>query len=255
MDKLTALILNSRMHISFLFYLIANSFNQRFGLNADYLVLSISFWHFSIYLFDRAYDIKLDTEYQSNEVFSFSTQKKLYLVVFLLLFSSLIFFFLSDKPLFYWLIIFPFTFIYTKPVFSIKVKQILFVKNFFSAAIIWTLPIILLLKLTTNFSLLDSLKLTSSLFLLVMVIEAFWDIRDIEGDIVNHVKTIPNYFGIIFTKLYCLALLIIAAFSNGSFYLSFSIGLMLIFVYFVNKESPKIIYHLPIFILILDYLT
>lgn len=90
----------------------------------------------------------------------------------------------------------------------------------------------------------------TSLFLAVMVIEAFWDIRDASGDLENNIKTIPNVLGIKNTRIYLLILLlIISLLSMG---LSTFTMMMIPFVLLTQENTEKHIYHLPIFMLIVN---
>jgi len=248
-SKIILWIVASRLHISILFYFIVIGF----GSSLDhYLVLSAVLWHYSVYLFDRVYDSRIDNLYQKGEAIPPSYVSSLNVVIVLLLICSFFLFLKSNYNVWYWVFSLPFTFLYTLPLIKgVRIKQILFIKNFYSALIIWSCPIFLIFCIQIgiwNISLSNLIGLFN-LFISVLIIEAFWDIRDKEGDRQHNINTIPNKFGVLNTKLYLVCLLVVLFLI--SYEINFFMALMLIFIFLINEKSPKLYFHLPIILLVL----
>lgn len=250
--KLFMLLLTSRIHVSVIFFFILNNFHMSFGNSgSDYLLWSLTLWHYALYLFDRVHDWKIDAEYQQGEAIPQKSVRSLFIVVAILLLLSLTLFFVSGYPVLYWICLFPLTFLYTYPLFFKKrIKQILFIKNLYSAAIVWCLPIFILVYLETGSLSFDPhfVRKLISLMGSVLLIEAFWDIRDKEGDRDHNIQTLPNVFGILYTKIY-LAILLILTWDFNLFTVT-----MCFLIIIIQENSPKFYFHLPIFCLIAKYL-
>lgn len=245
-------IIASRIHVSILFYFIATSYYDSFNLTNNYLLLSIVVWHYALYLFDRVFDWKIDSKYQGEESIPQSYVSILFFFIVLLLIASLVLFYKSGFSIWYWGILFPLTFLYTVPIiYNKRIKQFLVLKNLYSAVVIWALPIYLIVYLETKIPITNwalGMKLVV-LVLSVLIIEAFWDIRDKQGDLDNNIHTMPNQFGTKYTKYYLITLLFLEFLIIRD--LNFFIITMFIFILFVNERSHKIYFHLPIFLLIL----
>lgn len=252
MKRVLNAIIISRIHISILYYLLSSAICNTLGVFDLDLIWSISLWHYAVYLFDRVYDSDIDSKYQGEEAFPKTLVRLSYVIIGGLLLSSSYFYFRSAFPIYYWFILFSLTFLYTFPIYKKRIKQIFILKNFYSASVIWTFPILLILIIKGYPLLTETLALIkmTSLFLAVMVIEAFWDIRDASGDLENNIKTIPNVLGIKNTRIYLLILLlIISLLSMG---LSTFTMMMIPFVLLTQENTEKHIYHLPIFMLIVN---
>ena len=99
-------------------------------------------------------------------------------------------------------------YLYSKPIMGIRLKQILIVKNLSSSLLIWT-PCTMLPYFLLSPTFHQDMFLREALGVLVLVtcIEILWDIRDVDGDRVANVRTLPNTFGITAAKIIALAML------------------------------------------------
>lgn len=203
--------------ILLIFFISINSFEGR--VNSDSYLISLSFAMIfsAIYIFNKATDIVED----SINFKSFPIKNKNYPIIFSVIFAIIpipyLFFTNKILLLFYLFIPFLLGFLYSHQLKFLKIrrlKEIILLKNIISA-LVWALT-----PLTISFIFLGKINFLAFIhtFIMVFIIEVMWDIRDIEGDLVNRISTIPNKFGILFTKIICLSL---------------SIGLLL----FYNKNN------------------
>lgn len=239
-----------RIHISLIFlFLLINVFKKTAYTFTDWpVIISFFSWHFALYIFDRAYDSELDSINQPREAI---TPKEKNIVILLSFFFAILPVFIllfSNKLILPYLPLLPITFLYTLPIKNgIRSKNILFVKNIYSALLIWTLPLVIVTYFYTSqsSSFIDIFKnYFIGLFLYVMVGEAFWDIRDLEGDKANGVKTIPVVFGVIACKIYLISLIVLDWLAFGKS-VSMSTFVYLILILFVKPNSPRWIFHIP----------
>lgn len=239
-----------RIHISLIFlFLLINVFKKSTNTLLDWpVILSFFSWHFALYIFDRAYDADLDSINQPQEAITFREKKYVILLSILLAIVPLFILFFTNKLILPYIPFLPVTFLYTLPIKNgIRSKNILIFKNIYSALFIWTLPLAIVTYYYTchSSSFLEICKNQfTGLFLYVMVGEAFWDIRDIEGDKANHVKTIPVVFGVITCKIYLISLIIIdwLAFGNS---VGLSTLVYLILILIIKPNSSRWIFHIP----------
>lgn len=239
-----------RIHISiiFLFLLINVYTNLAKQPTAWPVVIGFSLWHFALYIFDRAYDYKLDAINQPKEAI-LPKERNFFLVLSIILcLIPLIILPLKNRSVFPYLPFIPVTFLYTYPLYKgIRSKNILLFKNIYSALFIWTLPLAFVAYFYTNteqtfYEIFKTYFL--GLFIYVMVGEAFWDIRDMEGDKDQNVKTIPVVFGINVTKIYLIALIITDLFVVGKSVTDSTI-IYVILILFAKPSSPRWIFHIP----------
>lgn len=90
-----------------------------------------------------------------------------------------------------------------------RLKNVLFVKNITSAACWASMgAFVPFLYYNAEWSIYLAF-MWLNLFTLVLAIEIVWDIRDIEGDLKEGVRTLPNTIGLFYSKLICLVPVII----------------------------------------------
>jgi 4-hydroxybenzoate polyprenyltransferase len=200
------LFVKYRIHISLIFFFLLTYNNYRVQENLNYfLILSFTLWHFALFLFDRIYDREIDKISQPNEYVKSQHTWILYIIVGISLISSFTIYFLSGFDIKYWLVLLPITFLYPLEIYKgYRIKSILLIKNIYSALLIFCLPLLIQLYLISNgnFNFSEVLHPILSLFIYVMIGEVFWDIRDITADKMHNTQTIPNTFGLKFTKFY-----------------------------------------------------
>ncbi len=246
-NKFFMALMGYRLHISAIFAYLLVGNNVRAGVPIDhYLLLSLSLWHFALYLFDRVFDADLDRESQPLEYVREGHRRPLYLFIGLMLLASFAFHIAGGHELRWWLLLLPITFLYTVPVWKgIRVKNIFLVKNLFSAVAIWTLPLILQHTMLTGSEMgEESWKRIISLGIFVLIGEVFWDIRDMDTDRKYRICTVPNTFGQIWAKVYILLLMAGDTWLWG-WKLSGGAGIYLILLPFTHKDSHRLIFHLP----------
>lgn len=258
-DYLYYPLVKYRIHISVIFlFLLIHVFEQHSEGNYPWpVIISFSLWHFALYIFDRAYDYKLDAINQPKEAI-LPVERNFFLVLsFVTCLAPLVilpYYGLSVWP---YLPFIPITFLYTFPVYKgIRSKNIFFFKNLYSALFIWTLPLAVIAYYYTDtdlgfFELFKGQFL--GLFIYVMVGEAFWDIRDVDGDRQLKVYTIPVVLGVLVTKFYLISLILIDLFIFGK-----SVGdstiIYIILIVFLNKDSPRWLFHLPALLAVYRFL-
>ncbi|NBX81408.1 MAG: hypothetical protein EBQ94_13730 [Flavobacteriales bacterium] len=250
-------IVKYRIHISCIFFFLLINNNLRVTKHVDYsLIFSLTFWHFSLFLFDRVYDREIDKLSQPNEYVKEKYSCFLYVVVFLLIISSLISYLNSGYKIIYWIILLPIVFLYPLRIFGdFRIKQIFLVKNLFSALLIFCFPLILQAILLSNgqVNYNNLIQPILSLFIYVMIGEVFWDIRDCSIDKQFNIKTIPNTFGIKKTKIYILSLIIIDSILTQTFFSSSAI-IYFVLITFIKENSNRLIFHFPPLIALFRFL-
>ncbi|MBX2910250.1 MAG: UbiA family prenyltransferase [Chitinophagales bacterium] len=246
-----------RLHLSVIFYSLLLYNNIRLNGDINYFItLSFTLWHFALFLFDRIYDRKLDAVSQSEEYIKDKQANSLYIVFAVCLLTSFILYFFSSANIFYWALLFPITFLYPlRIVNQFRFKNILIIKNLYSALLIYILPLLIQTYIINPDSILNSttLKPLLSLGLYVWLGEVFWDIRDLSADKTHGVHTIPNTFGITITKVFMVSIILIdAALNNWSFSLSAFIYIVLLT--FIKESSDRLFFHLPPIIAMLRFI-
>ncbi len=256
--KMIFVFVKYRLHISLIFFFLLYYNNLRYGFPINYpLLISFSLWHFALFLFDRVYDRKIDKISQPDEYIEDKNSSSFYAVVVLLLAVSLIFYFITGFKLIYWLILFPITFLYPyRVVGRFRIKSLLFVKNLYSALLIFCLPLIIQLHLISNGDANYTKLLTPilSLFIYVLIGEVFWDIRDMQADKTDGTATIPNTLGLLATKIYIIILILADAFLTKNFF-STSAIVYLLLVIFVRESSYRLFFHLPPLIALIRFIV
>lgn len=245
------LLVKYRIHISIfsLFFLIT-FYKQYLNTNVDwFVVLSFFIWNMALYLFDRAYDSRKDIISQPNEAMLENERVPFIFISIFLAFIPIPILYFTGKIVIPYLFFLPITFLYTYPIFGNKrIKDFLLIKNLYSAIFIWSLPVIVVAMFYVSqpeIILMDLIKKQIfPLFLYVMIGEAFWDIRDVYGDKINSVNTIPVVFGVLPSKIYLYGLLAIDLFTT-QFKFSQSFLIYSVLIAIVTPNSPRWIFHLP----------
>jgi 4-hydroxybenzoate polyprenyltransferase len=239
-----------RIHISIIFLFLLINVYSNLAKEAPVWPVIIAFflWHYALYIFDRAYDYKKDAVNQPREAI-LPAERNFFLglsFLFSILPLSILYFF--GFPVLPYLPFIPITFLYTFPVYKgIRSKNILLFKNIYSALFIWTLPlaVVAFYYTQTDLSFCDIFKTYFlGLFIYVMVGEAFWDIRDVSGDKVENVKTIPVVFGVAVTKIYLILLILVDLFVFGKS-VSDSTVVYVVLILVVRPDSPRWLFHIP----------
>ncbi len=239
-----------RIHISLLFFfLIVGTFDYIAHRPIVWpVVIAFSAWHFALYIFDRAYDFDKDKITQPQEAIRPNERKFWLIISFVCTAIPLVVLPAAGLSVVPYLPFIPVTFLYTFPIYKgIRAKNITLVKNLYSALLIWTLPLSVILYSYSGSELGFWVVFEQNflgMFIYVMVGEAFWDIRDIEGDRINQVKTLPVVFGIIPTKIYLFALIVTDLLFFGR-PVGDSAVIYSILILLVNRRTPNWVYHLP----------
>lgn len=239
-----------RIHISLIFFfLLINVFNLQSAGNYSWpVIVSFSLWHFALYIFDRAYDYKLDAINQPKEAIIPAERNFFLWLSIIACLSPLVILPYYGLNVWPYLPFIPVTFLYTFPLYrGIRSKNIFLFKNLYSALFIWTLPlaVIAYYYTDTNATLFELFKgQFLGLFIYVMVGEAFWDIRDMDGDKELKVYTIPVVLGVLFTKIYLILLILTDLFIFGKDVRDSTI-IYIILIIFLHPKSPRWLFHIP----------
>ncbi len=195
-----------RLHIAFLLT----------GNTSDLvLCFAFSFVVYSVYTLDRALKSKEDEVNRPDE--KNASKNIIFFIISAFLFTT--FLILVSKKVSPLAVLFPFVigFLYTKGVkigrISIKFKQGLGVKNFV-VAFTWAFTIMVFVYNFTN-SYLQGFLIFTFFFFKSFINTVLFDCKDVAGDSVAGLVTIPVYFGDQRTK-------IILQLLNSSFYLTFA---------------------------------
>ena len=242
-----------RIHLSIVFVLLLYGNNIKLGGTVNFqLLISFLLWHFSLFLFDRIYDRKIDKLSQPDEYVKDQYAVKLYILVAVMMLTSFYCYWLSQKPIIYWLYILPITFLYPINLYkTYRVKSILFVKNLYSAIFIYVIPVYIHSLLLSN-STPNHINLIS-LGIYVLIGEIFWDIRDITSDKENNTHTIPNTFGIGATK-FILLMFMLTDFLIKNKQISTSAYVYLILLFFIKEKSDRLLFHIPPLLALINFL-
>ena len=239
-----------RLHISLIFlFLIINAYQWIIKEPVDWPVaISFFLWHYALYIFDRAYDYERDKISQPQEAIRPSEYKFFIWLAIIFCLLPLIILPLWSKSVLPYLPFLPITFLYTYPIYKgIRTKNITFLKNLYSALLIWTLPLAFIIYFygAVDSSLWEIFKNNFlGLFVYVLIGEAFWDIRDMKGDEINKVKTLPLVIGVLATKIYLVSLILVDYSMFGKSVTDSTI-IYLFLIIIVNRKTPNWVYHLP----------
>ncbi len=242
-----------RIHLSIVFAILLYGNNIKLNVNIDYaLLISFVLWHFSLFLFDRIYDRKIDKLSQPDEYVKDQYATKLYILVAVMMLASFCCYLYTAKPIVYWLYLLPVTFLYPLNIYkTYRVKSVFFIKNLYSALFIYVIPVyihtLLLSNTTPNYISLISLGIY------VLIGEIFWDIRDITADRAHNTLTIPNTLGIKFTKVFLFFLMLTDIWIKNN-HISTSAFVYFILLIFIHEKSDRLFFHIPPLLALVNFL-
>jgi 4-hydroxybenzoate polyprenyltransferase len=242
-----------RIHLSIVFALLLYGNNVKLNVNVNYpLLFSFLLWHFSLFLFDRIYDRKIDKLSQPDEYVKDQYAPKLYILVVIMMLGSLFFFLYTRKPIIYWMYLLPVTFLYPLNIYkTYRVKSIFLIKNLYSAVFIYVIPVYIHSLLLSD-AVPDYINLLS-LGIYVLIGEIFWDIRDITADRAHNTYTIPNTFGTNFTKVFLFVLMLTDIWIKN-YQISSSAYIYMLLLIIVNEKSDRLIFHVPPLLALVNFL-
>lgn len=257
-NKLFEFLIKSRLHISFVFFIVSLeyllSFNSKSLYNCIYISFILFLWHYSVYLFDRFMEREADIINQTAEVFEVKSKLIPFVILSLILFSIILMFFYSNNVLLSAILLFLFPW-YNLRVGIFYVKKYLLLKNIYAALVIWTIPILIGIFCLSGSSPNKIILYTifKSLTINVFLGEIFFDIKDVEGDKKHGINTLPVAIGEKYTKviiLFCLVLFHNELFTSlNLFKIIILIGLIT-YIYKMDSNKSTYFYHLPYFIVI-----
>lgn len=221
-----------RLHVILLFgVLLFDSYSdllrQEWILMVSFLI-GISY----IYIINKFFDKNEDVISQPEH--AIVPSKKWFILVVV---GGLVPLFFVSQPIYYLTYIVLGT-LYSMPVYKhIRIKNIFLLKNIWSALFVWTLPFYVLdLDIGQH-----DVNGYITLFIFVVVIELLWDLRDIEGDRKQKVRTFPVVFGWNKTKLLMILLVLTNFFVfSSSLYITVLLSLT---IPFFSKITDNLWYH------------
>jgi 4-hydroxybenzoate polyprenyltransferase len=201
-----------RLHITVTFFIFLVSSLKTYTFISELLTISICFsmWHFSVYLLNKAYDVKEDTYMRKGNLSP--VEKKVYTgISFCVLFLPVFILQLSGCKLWPYIVVMPLGIFYSVPLGNFRVKNVLLLKNLYASISTVGVPTLVL----RVYGEVDIAQLEFILgyilyfFLLFLTVELYSDVPDMEADRCSGVKTLANTFGADFTIRLCLLILMI----------------------------------------------
>lgn len=207
-----------------------------------------------IYLFNKVCDRREDLISQPEESLKQSETKYFKkLLPFLVLLPIPILFFIN-QPVWPYLCYVGLGFLYSYPLFKgMRLKNVFFVKNLVAGidmlAPVWFgliiyFPPYYIAPYEFNFN------FFAALFLIYVAGEILWDIRDIKGDDMNNIQTLPVVLGVQKSKVIAIAFVWIAVFFLGHSVVNYFVGIIMsIFIILATVNTKPIFFHLFIYCL------
>ncbi len=179
-----------------------------YGINSDFKLLFSSFLlTFAVYSLDKLSNIKEDSISLPERARFISKYKKILTFITIASYVTALFLSLSKNPSAFFVVLFPLWMglIYSIKIVDIRLKDILAVKNIVIALSWATIGTFLPLAVSSR-----TLTLIAFVFYFIFmkcfINTVLFDVRDIKGDIINCVRTIPVFLGIKKTKKFLLIL-------------------------------------------------
>ncbi len=235
-----------RLHVSLcflVFFLLLNKSIYQ-GSELWWMAAAFTLLNLSIYLFNKATDVHVDrvNKDAASQV-----------MVPLLYYSSALFFLLPllwlRSNVIVLLIYIAVGFIglwYSHVMLGFRLKQVFLIKNL-SAAVIWTVPLVLVGVIEAGISV-TNMALLGVVFLAVLAVEAMWDVRDRKGDAQYKIKTLPNLVGVGWTKIISLGYLVLGMFFVWKYSLPSNVAILLailvVFVVETHEDRTPAYYNL-----------
>lgn len=252
-------IIKYRLHIiAVSFLLVLHSLNRSLGrLSADAIIVSFSVACVIgyVYLFNKTTDTEEDARSEKGEDIAPQTVHPTYVASLIFAALPLCWLWLYPAALAMFIAMASAGFLYSsRRVPGIRVKNVFLLKNVW-AAFFWAIPAgISPATLRGSVSSLDVVHLVF-IFLIALMIEIFWDMRDAEGDRQARIPTIPNRYGFPFTKVLITVLGVIAAMfaaANLFPWVAYpGIALLVLSAVFATDKRPASYYHVMIFVWIM----
>lgn len=257
-------IVKTRLHVAAIYYflciqIIESTTHQSARLYLP-AILSFTIWHYALYLFDRAYDAHLDSLNNNIESLKGKYRKPLLYFSISIVFVPLLILIYYNQPILPYLFFIPITFLYNLRIFPNKkaIKHFTFIKNLYSAVLIWPLPIAVMVKyyIGMNNYLLEIMYWYWSFIVFVFMGEVIWDMRDVDGDKQENIMTIPVVYGLKKTRILLFILLILVSTINIIAHNTFNyivVSFYILYILIASPKLPKWLFHLPLFISLLYY--
>ena len=165
-----------------------------------------------IYILNKATDVKEDSintaglpvEQKHFKVVTWAAMACLFLpILFLIQWPSLLTLYVILAAVGY---------LYSRPfplIGNTRLKDIFIIKNVVSAACWAAVPAFVPTLYNENAINMMTFFIALNYFTFIFAVEVVWDIRDIEGDKEAGIKTLPNVFGVLWSKVICLIPIII----------------------------------------------
>ncbi|QQS29361.1 MAG: UbiA family prenyltransferase [Sphingobacteriales bacterium] len=257
-------IFKTRIHVAVIcFFLYHNIIYYYLNNNAEPIhlpvLLAFAIWNLALYLFDRAYDYNKDIITDAQDALSNRQARwgiKIALALTLFPIGLLLCF---QYPVLPYLFFIPLTFLYTLPLtkHNIRVKNLFFIKNLYSAIFIWTLPLVVILRYYQGYPQSVPQLLFENYYFLVFVLmgEIIWDFKDVAADKAHKVQTLPVVLGFSTTRIILFLMLTVncTLFYLQTGYINYPVvAFFLLFIFFAKETTPVWCYHLPLLLVIAD---
>lgn len=192
-----------RLDVGLVYFLLALLYFREFTTLPPIHTLMMAgvlmFRMMTVYLFNKITDRVEDEISQPKEVLHLVHIRAVKIVLVGLAFAPIMLLWLIDGPILLYLITLPIAYLYGLPLTQsgFRIKQVTFVKNIYSAVIDWIGPLGLFILAAPHQSFIEPQLIQSLIYAasLILAYELTWDIRDIVGDQVAGVKTVPVIFG------------------------------------------------------------
>ncbi len=256
--KIKEIILKYRIHISLVFANVLFLFsNCTITINNITAIISFTLCNIAFHVYNKAKDNDADRHnlFTDDINLTIEDEKRLIGISYLLAFTSILLIIITRQSLIPILIYSSLIYLYNFN--KINLKKYLFIKNLYMA-IFYAVPFTFYTYFYMGTPLThEKLPIFIHFVLMVLAFESIWDIKDIEGDRYAGITTIPNKFGIPFTKVYAIILISIASFIQYHLFHQFSLVSIILlssYIVFINKKSSHLWYHMPVIaILIYQY--
>lgn len=244
-----------RLHVSLLFLLAAAlQFAPYLRERGAAPLLAFFCWHFALYVYNRYTDREEDRLNNPNEALDDADGRRALWLTLVLLATGGLLLAVARFPTLYYVLSLPFVFLYGQPLLGgrLRIKRITVVKNLYAILCCWCLPFTLLYMTYDGTLPLPRALVYANLhlFITVAIYELFWDIRDVKGDRLAGVRTIPVRVGVGVTR--GLLLLAIAA-GVAAKWMLFGVldwhyaVFFLFFLAVLDEDAPPFLFHLMIF--------
>lgn len=257
-------IVKTRLHVAAIYYFlciqIIESTTHQSAKPFLPVIIAFTIWHYALYLFDRAYDAHLDSLNNNKESLKGKYRNTLLYFSISIVFIPILILIHYKKPIIPYLFFIPITFLYNLRIFpnNKAIKHFTFLKNFYSAILIWPLPIAVMVKYYAGMNnyLIEIMYWYWSFIVFVFMGEVIWDMRDVDGDRQENINTIPVVYGLKKTRIFLFTVLVSVSIINILMHNSFNyivVTFYVIYILIASPNLPKWLFHLPLFISLFYY--